>query len=841
MTARHELPVTWTLRAVGDEIPDDAPGWVAGLEVPGTVPGCVHTDLMDAGLVPDPYLDENEREVQWIARTGWEYATEIVWSEVDADRVDLVCDGLDTVATIELNGARVATTQNMHRSYRFDVTGRLIAGSNRIVVRFASALAHAERERDRIGALPIPNSASVHPINFVRKMASNFGWDWGPVLTTAGIWRPIALESWTAARLSRVRPAVTVRTGDGADVGEDDARATTGIVDVHVDLERAGVAGDLRVRAAIEGSVDEVVVPAGTDVARLTLEVADPELWWPRGYGAQALSDLRVVLTAADEAGENRELEEWRRRIGFRTVELDTSPDEVGSAFTLVVNGRPIFVRGANWIPDDCFPARVDAARYRRRIEQAARANIDLLRVWGGGIYESEDFYDTCDELGVMVWQDFLFACAAYPEEEPILSEVEAEARENVARLMPHASLVIWNGNNENFMGWHEWGWPARVGARGWGLRYYLDLLPRIVDEVDGTRPYCPGSPYSGSFERHTGDDDHGSSHVWDVWNTTGYEDYRARTPRFASEFGWQGPPTWATLTRAVSDAPLAPNSPGVLAHQKATDGNGKLARGLAPHFPSPTTMEDWHFANQLNQSRAVAVEIEHLRSHRGRCMGSIVWQLNDCWPVTSWAAVDGDGRAKPLWFTLQHVYQDRLVTVQPRADGLSVVLVNDSARRWSANLLVERVGIDGSCRDSCVVGAAIDPYDRVEIKVPEPVGVPSDPACELLVATVGAQRATWFYVPDKEFDYPERDVDIEVLSPRRVPPRRRASRGGTRRRRSGSRPVRSCVTSRSSRTACRPTPRSTRCSSPCCLGSRRRSPCEASRTSGRPTSCAQC
>ncbi|ROS79143.1 glycoside hydrolase family 2 protein [Cellulomonas sp. PhB143] len=751
MSIRHELPTRWELRAVPGQIPGDAPAWVADAVVPGEVPGVVHTDLLAAGLIPDPYLDENESDVQWIARTAWEYRTELEWTDDGADRVDLVCDGLDTVATVELNGARVASTQNMHRSYRFDVADVLREGTNTVVVRFASALEHAERERDRLGALPIPNTASVHPINFVRKMASSFGWDWGPVLTTAGIWRPIALESWSVARLDQVRPAVTV---DG-DVGR---------VRVALDLERGRTPEELTVRVGIGALSQEVLVPADAGAAVAELVVPDPDLWWPRGQGAQPLYDLTVTLTAGGGSGVERELGSWQRRIGFRTVELRTEPDDVGTSFALAVNGREIFVRGANWIPDDCFPSRVSRARYRRRVEQAVDANIDLLRVWGGGIYESDAFYDACDELGVLVWQDFLFACAAYPEAEPIRSEVVAEATENVARLMPHASLALWNGNNENFMGWHEWGWPERIGGREWGLGYYLDLLPTIVADVDGTRPYWPGSPYSGSMDRHTADDDHGCSHVWDVWNTTGYDDYRARVPRFASEFGWQGPPAWSTLTRAVHDDPLLPDSPGALAHQKATDGNGKLARGLAPHFPEPVTMEDWHFANQLNQSRAIAVEIEHLRSHRGRCMGSIVWQLNDCWPVTSWAAIDGDGRPKPLWYTLRRVYADHLVTVQPRGESLEVFLVNDATEPWPTEVLVQRLDLSGTVRAHWTVDLTVPAGDKAGLVVPPDVATPEDPAAELLVVSAGDRRATWFFVPDKDFAYPVAELDIEVL-----------------------------------------------------------------------------
>ena len=262
-------------------------------------------------------------------------------------------------------------------------------------------------------------------------------------------------------------------------------------------------------------------------------------------------------------------------------MRLVTEPDADGTSFTFVVNGRPIFVKGVNWIPDDAFPHRVDRARYADRLAQAEEAGVNLLRVWGGGIFEADDFYAECDERGLMVWQDFLFACAAYSEEEPLRSEVIAEARDNVTRLMPHPSLVLWNGCNENIWGFADWDWEPRLDGKTWGMGYYTDVLPGIVAELDPGRPYSAGSPWSLSTDHHPNDPAHGTMHIWDVWNQVDYPVYRDYAPRFAAEFGWQGPPTWSTLRRSLSDDPLTPESPGMLVHQKAMEGNRKLTRGL--------------------------------------------------------------------------------------------------------------------------------------------------------------------------------------------------------------------------------------------------------------------
>ena len=737
----------WTLTVAADH-PGGSPAEAAALPptpLPAAVPGCVHTDLLAAGLIPDPYLDDNEERLHWIGHTDWLYECAFDWDDAGGQRVDLVCAGLDTVATLTLNGAEIGTTANMHRSYRFDVRHLLRPGRNHLAVRFASAHRYAEAVRDAVGARP--QSGNAYPFPYVRKMACNFGWDWGPTAVTAGIWQPIGLETWSVARLAEVRPEVTVRGGPGD---------RTGRVTARVRVERSGLDGDrpLTVRVAVAGRTADAAIPAGASEATVEVDVPGVELWWPRGLGGQARYDLTVDLDGLDS---------WTRRIGFRTVEVDTAPDADGRPFTLVVNGTPVFVRGCNWIPDDVFVTRVTRGRYAQRLGQAVDAGVNLLRVWGGGRYESADFYDLADEFGLMVGQDFLFACASYPEEEPLASEVAAEAREQVARLMPHPSLVWWVGNNENIWGFHDWNWQEPLAGRTWGEGYYLDVLPRIVAEVDPTRPYWPGSPYSGDPAVHPNDPAHGTTHIWDVWNTDDYLKYRAYRPRFVAEFGFQGPPVFATLRRAVADDPLAPDSPGVLHHQKAADGNGKLARGLAGHFPEPRTFDDWHWATQLNQARAVTLGIEHFRSLRPLCMGAIVWQLNDCWPVTSWAAVDGDGRRKPLWYALRRAFAEHLVTIQPRDEGLAVVAVNDGATPWRARFEVVRARFDGAPLARHPVEVDLPAGSACTVALPPGVATPADPAAELLVADVDGGRATWFFAADRDLAYPRPEYDVSV------------------------------------------------------------------------------
>ncbi|WP_035869424.1 glycosyl hydrolase 2 galactose-binding domain-containing protein [Cryptosporangium arvum] len=714
MISEQDLGGAWTLSSDG------------GAAASAAVPGCVHTDLLDAGLIPDPFLDDNENAVAWVGRTDWSYERDVAWPGPKPERIDLVFEGLDTVAAIELDGVALGTTRNMHRSYRFDVTPLVDAAPRPLRVRFTSAYREAEALREKLGARP---NAYPEPFNFIRKMACSFGWDWGPTLVTAGIWRPVRLEGWSTARLATVVPLATHRDGVGR-------------LALTLDVERTR-ARDLRARVLVDGAeIAALELPGTTTGARSTLDVGGVTPWSPRGHGEPTLHDLTVELLDGDVV-----LDRWHRRTGFRTVEIDRT----GGGFVFHVNGEPVLVKGVNWIPDDVFPSRMTRERYRRRLREAADAGVNLVRVWGGGIYEDRAFYETCDELGLLVWQDFLFACACYPEEEPLYSEVVAEARENVVRLAAHPSLVTWSGNNENLWLYEAMG---RATGQSWGEKYYLQTLPAIVAELDPSRPYQAGSPWPGRTDLPPNDPDHGTFHSWEVWNREDYENYRNSAPRFVAEYGWQAPPAWRTLRDAVSDEPLRPDSPGVLHHQKAEDGNGKLARGLAPHFGVPDGTDAWHYLGQLNQVRAVRTGVEHWRSWWPHTGGSILWQLNDLWPVTSWAAIDGAGRYKPLYFALRELYAERALTIQPRDGGLVVGVLNDSPHPWTGRVSVERQGTGD--RHSADV--------EVAPRSVELVPVPGSFAdAEFLVARLDDERALWFGVPDKDFAYPDAELAVTV------------------------------------------------------------------------------
>ncbi|WP_433306016.1 glycoside hydrolase family 2 protein [Actinoplanes sp. CA-030573] len=738
-------------------------GWslvFAGRAVPATVPGSVHTDLMAAGVIEDPYRGLVEEDLRWMYAEDWHYSRVLdVEPAVEGERADLVFDGIDTVGVVRLGGAELGRTYNMHRSYRFDVTPHLRGGPLDLEVDLLSATAYAEEQMRRLGDRP--RALASAPYNFVRKMACSFGWDWGPDLRTAGLWKPVRLERWSVARIASVRPLVTLDR-----------------VTLHVTVEHLDPSRPLTLTASVLGQ--ESTVEVASSEATLVIDVPDAPVWWPAGYGDQPLCDLSVTLSTTD-----LELDRWERRVGFRTVSLDTSPDEFGAKFTISVNGRPIFVKGANWIPDDHFLTRITRDRLDRRLDQAVAANLNLLRVWGGGIFESDDFYAACDERGLLVWQDFLLACAAYAEDSPLWQEIEAEARENVVRLMPHPSLALFNGGNENFWGHEDWNWQQALGDRSWGFEYAATLFRDIVAALDPTRPYSPNSPSSPGYslaQMHPNDPDHGSHHQWEVWNQIDYVNYRAEIPRFCSEFGFQGPPAWRTMADWMPAEDK--EDPVFLLHQKAADGNGKLDRGMDPHLGVPSSFTDWHWAAQLNQARAVTYAIDHYRRWWPRTAGAVVWQLNDCWPVTSWAAVDSQERPKPLWYALRHAFAPRrLVFV-----GDDVVVLNDTDEPWIGSLRLSREAFDGRSRATVEIPVEAGPRSSLPIALPPSVASPpsasspsspssppspsspsspssasSSSAADILVARLDGETAVHTFAEDVELPLEPHPVSVSV------------------------------------------------------------------------------
>jgi len=645
----YSLDGAWRLQAVSS-VP---PGVLQGKTIPAQVPGEVVSDLLAAKRIADPFYRENEKDLQWIGETDWQYQRDfqLTGRLLQEDQVLLQCDGLDTLATIVLNGKPVATTDNMHRQYAWDVKPLLKAGRNRIEITFASVNAYT---RQRYPEKPIrlrinQGTENAYP-GWVRKEACNFGWDWGPMLVTCGIWRSILLAGVSGGRLSHVQ----IRQ-----------EHTAGQVTLAVgsQVERCTASAPLRVRTVL--SYDGQEVAAGETLvrgARLTqkLTVAEPRLWWPRGMGAQPLYDLQVLLL--DDAGQV--LDTLTRRVGLRTLRLDRQADAWGESFRFVANGVPFFAKGANWIPVDALPGRRPDAVYRRLLEDAAAVNMNMIRVWGGGVYENEIFYALCDELGLCVWQDFMFACMGYPAwDKPFLANAEAEARDNVLRLHHHACLALWCGNNEleqqgvgngpRHMPWKDY------------KRLFDGVLPRVVKRYAPDTDYWPCSPHSPHGDRADYNNPAcGDAHLWDVWHgKKPFEWYRTCGHRFNSEFGFQSFPEPRTVDTYTTKPDRNITTPVMEHHQRSGIGNTTIMQYMLDWFRLPTSFDMTLWTSQILQGMAIKYACEHWRRSMPRGMGTLYWQLNDVWPVASWASIDYHGRWKALHYMARNFFAPVLLS----------------------------------------------------------------------------------------------------------------------------------------------------------------------------------
>jgi beta-mannosidase len=792
---RTPLHQGWTVERTGETAPDSPQ--LPAAPFAATVPGCVHTDLLDAGLIEDPLLDRHELDAAWVAETAWRYTCTFTADAArSGEMCELACDGIDTSATLTLNGITLGTVCNMHTRVRFDVRAALRPGANTLQIDFEAPMALIRRLAAEHGEMPHEGAGSnqPHPHNAARKMACAFGWDWGPVLPSAGIWRPIALERWRTARLGTVRPLVT-----RADAAAAEIRVHPDLIVADSPAADASIEIIAELRDPEGRPVDTVRVHASPgQQPAIRLHTANPRLWWPAGYGDQPLYTVTTSLHIDGEETDHHEC-----RVGLRTVELIDQPDDQtddqpdprpadataparttdeppARTMHLKVNGQRVYCKGANWIPDDPFPTRITPERYRHRVTLAKRANMNMLRVWGGGIYEDKAFYDACDELGIMVWQDFLCACAAYHEHEPYRSWFEAEARDNVARLSPHASLVLWCGNNECLEAIPHWGpfKPLRDDPSiPWGLHYYFELFPAVVADLDPTRPYWPGSPHTPDAIDRPRIESSGDVHIWDVWNGAGdAKRYLTHAPRFASEFGFHGPPTWPTLRQAIPEDQRRYDSPAMIHHNKHAGGQPLANTRMADYFVPPANFDDWLYLAQIVQARSLALGCEWFRALSPWCSGALYWQFNDMWPVSSWSAVDGQGRPKPLWFATKRFFRPRLVTVRPanpvtgpmndanEFGPLAVYLHNDHPEPWEGRLLAEERDLTGAVHTT-----ALDQPFRVEpracLRLPLPADARGHPG--LLTASTGtsnaADRAYWFPTPDKDLAYPIAKMDFEL------------------------------------------------------------------------------
>lgn len=629
------------------------------------VPGDVMTALYQAKVINDPFYRENERDVLWVGEADWGYERTFKVSRamLQQDRVLLKCDGLDTFATIWINHQQIAKTHNMHCRFEWDIKSLLTEGENTIRINFESVNGYTRQKQAERPIRSNPGGCTPHAKPaWVRKQACNFGWDWGPQLVTAGIWRDIKLVAYSTARIADLHIRQTHSKNQVK-------------LDIKAQFDRENKDSlSTRFMLKFKGrKVAEATTDTKTRNAQIELDIDDPKLWWPNGMGDQPLYDLEVEITDC----QNNVLDTMTKRIGLRTLELDCHDDQWGESFQFLCNGVPFFCKGANWIPADALISRRTDADYRRLIEDAAAVNMNMLRVWGGGIYEDDVFYDVCDELGICVWQDFMFACMAYPSwDRDFMKSVEQEARDNVRRLRHHASLALWCGNNEIEQQCVEATSEPGIGEVYTWAKYgklFDKLLPKVVKEEDPDTDYWPSSPHSPQGDRlDDANPKYGDAHLWGVWHgKKPFEWFRECEHRFNSEFGFQSFPEPKTVYGYTEPDDRNVTTPVMEHHQRSGIGNTTIMQYMLDWFRLPTSFDMTLWLSQILQGMAIKYACEHWRRSMPRGMGTLYWQLNDVWPVASWASIDYHGRWKALHYMARHFFANVLVSgLEDREQG---------------------------------------------------------------------------------------------------------------------------------------------------------------------------
>jgi beta-mannosidase len=704
----HDISGDWQFREAG-----------SGDWLPATVPGTVHTDLLANGKIPDPFYRTNERDLQWIDKKDWEYQTTL---DLDAatlaqSHVELCFLGLDTYADVYLNDALILQADNMFRSWTADIKPHAKVGENPLRIIFRSPIREGLKRLDALGYNPpAGNDQSKNGglgdkkvSVFTRKAPYHYGWDWGPRFVTSGVWRRIALRAWSGARIGDLHIVQNSLSADKADL--------TAVFEIVSDAMGPAVIAlhspdhpAIKVRA-------KILLEPGTNLVEIGFTIAHPKLWWSNGLGEPYLYEL-IGQVATAHGGDRREV-----RTGLRTLKLVQKPDADGASFNFELNGVPVFIKGANHVPNDSFLTRVTPAIYEREVRSAADTHMNMLRVWGGGIYEDDVFYDLCDRHGILVWQEFVFACSMYPGDQAFLDSVREEAVDNVRRLRNHPCLAFWCGNNEI-----DTAWENDVPDGGWGSTsdwkskndftaaqrdqmwdayraIFYKILPEAVDRHDAGRFYWPSSPLAAwdghEKVRHadlTTKQQSGDIHYWDVWwGKKPFADYRSNIGRFMTEYGFQSFPEWRTVQAYAAPGDYDILSEVMQAHQRSSIGNVTIKDYMARYYKVPADFRQFLYVGQVLQAEGIRVAMEAHRARMPYCMGSMFWQINDCWPVASWSSIDYFGRWKAQQYFARKSFARELVSSWLDGDTVKISLVNDGLKDRPALLTLRLMDFHGA------------------------------------------------------------------------------------------------------------------------------------------------
>ncbi len=687
-----EISENWTFKNNIDSV------WLEA-----SVPGDVHTDLLKNGLIEDPFYRLNEHDLQWIDKTDWEYKTEFDLSQKDLNSHSLALEfqGIDTYSSIYLNDSLIGTTDNMFIGKTVDIKNFAKLGKNKLYIKLFSPINKGVKLHDSLGydisSFNGNDLAEIGKVEgnkrvsvFTRKAPYHFGWDWGPRLVTSGIWQPINIKTWNYFNIEDLY----IRQ-----ISLDESASLVAEIELESYLEIDEMISEIYVDNQ-KVSTDLIYINKGANKIEIPFTIKDYELWWPNGMGNQNMYDVKVKLQS------NNNFVTSSKRVGLREINLVTSQDSVGNNFYFEVNKKPVFMKGVNYIPQDIFLNRVSDDKYEELLESAVDANMNMIRVWGGGIYENEIFYNLCDEKGLLVWQDFMFACAMYPGDEDFLKSVEQEAKYNVKRLRGHPSIALWCGNNEVRSAWKNWGWEkdvmenqspeiASVISKAYDDVFHK-ILPEVVNNLDTSTAYWPSSPgstFSGGTESYTS----GDAHYWGVWwGKEDFESYNQKVPRFMSEFGFQSFPEFSSVDKYTNESDYSIYSEVMKSHQRSSIGNSTIEDYMLRHYNKPKSFKGYLYVSQILQAYGMSIGMESHRRNKGYSMGSLYWQLNDCWPVASWSSIDYFGKWKALHYSTKKAFQPVLINFLKTDSEIELHIISDLLESKEVDLNLKVLSFSG-------------------------------------------------------------------------------------------------------------------------------------------------
>lgn len=654
------------------------------------VPGTVHTDLLNNKLIKDPFLADYEKSVQWIEKEDWEYLGTFNFDYITLENkhIELNFEGIDTYAKIYLNNQLILECNNMFRSWNVDIKKYLKIGQNTLRVEFESAVKKVKQEASKL-PYTLPDGEKV----FTRKAQYQYGWDWGPRLVTCGIYKPIQLICWNEVKILSVNPIIKNLNDSIADIAfvvetknDTSIAGRLNINTYHGEVNNAKLQNNLNYPLKLKGGIN-------TDTFHYSIR--NPKLWNSNGLGEAHLYGYDINLKY------NNKIINYKNTIGLKIVELVRQKDSIGESFYFKLNGKPVFMKGANYIPQDNFVSRTSVKDYKKMIQLAKDAHMNMIRVWGGGLYAADEFYKECDRNGILVWQDFMFACAMYPGDSAFVENVKQEITEQVIRLRNHPCMALWCGNNEIAEGWHNWGWQKQYkysktdSAKIWND--YQNLFHKVIPEIlkinNPEISYHPSSPMIGWGHKESLQQ--GDSHYWGVWwGNEPFETYKKKVGRFMTEYGFQGMPDYSTFKTFCDSTELQLNSKSVVSHQKHPKGYETIQTYMERDYKMSTDFRKYIYVSQLLQRDGMKTAIEAHHRAKPYCMGTLYWQLNDCWPVTSWSAIDYNYKPKALYFETKKLFNDITISVTEEKNDYQIFIISDKQydEKGTLNVTVKNI-----------------------------------------------------------------------------------------------------------------------------------------------------